>query len=278
MDVQRSDRGSPAAGTEQTPIVPWSAGVSRVPKAQYIPVILSIPAGPFRMGSAWGDPEATDDEKPQREPELEGYQIGRFPVTNAEYACFVLAGFHRPPDHWPNRWVPEGLENHPVVNVSWEDAEAYCEWISQITGRQYRLPTEEEWEKAARGGLPETRRYPWGDEWRSETCNTIELARRTTCSVHEFEQVNASPFGAVDMAGNVLEWTDSFYECYPGSPHASPDYGRVYRIVRGGSWQDSRSSARVSCRGRRKPDERHPDLGFRVALDAGPVAPQSGHS
>ncbi len=272
MNVRRIDAGIPAAGNERTPIVSWSTGASRVPKAQYIPVALNIPAGPFWIGNAPGDPEAGGDEKPQRELDLPGYQIGRFPVTNAEYACFVHASQYTPPDHWPNGWVPVGLEDHPVVNVSWEDVEVYCQWISQITGRQYRLPTEEEWEKAARGGLPETRRYPWGDEWRPGMCNTIELARGKTSPIHEFEQVNASPFGAVDMAGNVWEWTAGSYKCDPDRLDASPHYGHLDRVVRGGSWQNSRQSARISCRGQCKPDERHPYLGFRVALDAGPRA------
>jgi iron(II)-dependent oxidoreductase len=149
--------------------------------------------------------------------------------------------------------------------VNWEDAEAYCRWLSQITGKHYRLPTEQEWEKAARGGFPDTRRYPWGSEWQPGRCNTRELGRNGTTSVHEFEQTNRSPFGVVDMAGNVWEWTASWYEGYPDSLHKSVHYGRLCPVVRGGSWRNSRRGARVSCRGRCQLHKRCHYMGFRIA-------------
>ncbi len=236
-----------------------------------VPPTISIPAGPFWIGSSPDDPEAYEyeNEKPRRKLHLREYYIGCYPVTNAQHACFVLDTGHSPPEHWDKDKVPVGLEDHPVVNVSHEDAEAYCRWLSQVTGQHHRLPTEEEWEKAARGGVPEARRYPWGDGWQPGICNTRELGRDGTTSIHEFEQANRSPFGVVDMAGNVWEWTDSWYERYPGSLHIGPHYGPLYRVVRGGSWRNSQREARISCRGRYKPDVRRPYLGFRIASDVG---------
>jgi formylglycine-generating enzyme required for sulfatase activity len=232
------------------------------------PPIVHIPAGPFLMGSASDDPDAHDSEKPRAEFELRGYHIGRYPITNAQYARFIQDTRHRVPKHWNERKCPTGLEDHPVVNVSYEDAESYCRWLRQMTSKHCRLPTEQEWEKAARGGLPESRRYPWGDNWQIGLSNTCDLDRNGTTSVHEFETINRSPFEIVDMAGNVWEWTTSWYEQYQGSPHHSLHYGRVYRIVRGGSWQHSAWDARISCRGRYKPDVSRPYLGFRILFEA----------
>jgi formylglycine-generating enzyme required for sulfatase activity len=232
-----------------------------------VPSSIHIPAGLFWMGSPLEDAEAHGNEKPRRKLDLRGYRISRYPVTNAQYACFVRDTGYRVPEHWGEGIVPAGLEDHPVMNVSHDDAEAYCRWLSQATGQHYRLPTEEEWEKAARGGLPETRRYPWGDEWQPDLCNTQEMGWNGTTPVHEFERTNKSPFGVVDIAGNVWEWTASSYEEYSGSPHRSLQYGPCYRVVRGGSWQNSQREARISCRGRYKPDVRRPYLGFRIVSD-----------
>jgi formylglycine-generating enzyme required for sulfatase activity len=244
-----------------------------------VPVSIPIPAGPFWMGSSLEDAEAHDNEKPRRRLELQEYRIGRYPVTNAQYACFLAANSNYPvpymdketarPYNWDHqaRTYPEGKADHPVVLVSWEDADAYCRWLSRVTGQHYRLPTEEEWEKAARGGFPGAYCYPWGDVWQPGCCNTKELGRNETTSVREFEQVNQSPFGVADMAGNVLEWTASWYEPYAGSPYPSVHYGRLRRVVRGGSWLHLHSAARISCRGRYEPSMRRPYLGFRIAVD-----------
>jgi len=244
-----------------------------------VPATILIPAGPFRMGSSKNS-EAYDNEKPCHEVELQGYRIGHYPVTNAQYARFLADNPNHPVPYadeararsynWDpqSRTYPEGKADHPVVLVSWHDAEAYCDWLSQVIRHHYRLPTEEEWEKAARGGFPDRRRYPWGDEWQPGYCNVQELGRNGTTSVHEFEQINRSPFGVVDMAGNVWEWTASRYEPYPGSPHEGPHYGQSRRVVRGGSWRSDPQGVRISCRGRYEPDARRPYLGFRVALDA----------
>ncbi|MBN1815387.1 MAG: SUMF1/EgtB/PvdO family nonheme iron enzyme [Anaerolineae bacterium] len=243
-------------------------GQTPPPKSALIPVTIPIPAGPFWMGSASDDTEAHDNEKPRRKLDLPEYQIGRYPVTNVQYACFISNTGHNPPRHWDGGHVPASLADHPVVNVSFEDAEGYCRWLSEMAGQRYRLPTEEEWEKAARGGLPETRRYPWGDKWQPDSCNTREMGRNGTTPVREFEHVNRSPFEVIDLVGNVWEWTASWYERYPDSSHESVHYGRVYRVVRGGSWRSDCRDVHISCRGRYKPDDRRLYVGFRVALVA----------
>jgi len=243
-----------------------------------VPATVLIPAGPCWIGSSLDDTDAHANEKPRYQVNLPAYEIGRYPVTNAQYACFLADNPHYPVpcsdkardrlyDWGPQaRIYPEGRADHPVVLVSWEDATAYCDWLSQITGKHCRLPTEEEWETAARGGLPETHLYPWGNDWEPGFCNTKELGENGTTSVHEFESKNKNPYGVIDMAGNVWEWTSSWYEPYPGSLYRSERCGQIYRVVRGGSWENSWKRARISCRGRYEPEVRRPCLGFRVAL------------
>jgi formylglycine-generating enzyme required for sulfatase activity len=244
-----------------------------------VPATICIPAGPFWMGSLLDDPDAHENETPRREVNLPAYEIGRYPVTNAQYAHFLADNPDYPvpysneerahPYNWDSqaRIYPAEKADHPVVLVSWEDAMAYCHWLTGVTGRSYCLPTEEEWEKAARGNFPEVRRYPWGDEWQPGLCNTRELRRDSTTSVREFERAYWNPFGVVDMAGNVWEWTVSWYEPYPGSFYKSEHCGQIYRVVRGGSWENSCQRARISCRARYEPNVRRPYLGFRIASD-----------
>jgi formylglycine-generating enzyme required for sulfatase activity len=244
-----------------------------------VPATICIPAGPFWIGSLLDDPDAHENETPRRRVNLPAYEIGRYPVTNAQYARFLADNPDYPvpysneerahPYNWDSeaRSCPEDKADHPVVLVSWEDAVAYCQWLSDVTSQHYRLPTEQEWEKAARGGLPETRRYPWGDECQSGWCNMQELGRNGTTSVYEFERTNHSPFGVVDMAGNVWEWTASWYKPYPGSLYEILHHRNPRRVVRGGAWQSHRQETRISCRGRYKPDTLRPYLGFRAAVD-----------
>ena len=114
-----------------------------------------VSPGPFLMGSdRQKDPQARDDELPQHEVTLPGYWIGRYPVTNAQYLFFVEATRHQAPKYWKGNHLPRGFESHPVVCVNWHDALTYCRWLSEKTGIPVRLPSEAEWEKAARGGLP----------------------------------------------------------------------------------------------------------------------------
>jgi len=225
-----------------------------------------VPAGDFWMGSDRNDREAHENEKPQHRVTLPAYEIGKYPVTNARYWVFVRATGHPTPAHWSDGQVPSDKENHPVVNVSLDDARAFCRWLTKTTGQLYRLPTEAEWEKAARGACPDRRRYPWGDEWMDGAVNTKEAGYDDTTPVDAFAEKNRSPLRVVDMVGNVQEWTNSQYKPYPGSTHETMVSGTRY-VVRGGCYTLPRDCARVSWRGRYTPDTVRPYLGFRVAVE-----------
>jgi formylglycine-generating enzyme required for sulfatase activity len=227
-----------------------------------------VPAGDFWMGSGDYDHEAYDNERPVHRVFLPAYEIGKYPVTNAQYWAFVQDNKRSAPAHWQDGEIPSGKENHPVVNVSLEDARAFCNWLTKTTGQLYRLPTEGEWEKVARGPFPDRRRYPWGGEWLDGAANTQEAGYNDTTPVDAFEQRNKSPFGAVDMAGNVMEWTSSEWKAYPGSTHDSMVVSVCY-VVRGGSHTLPCNYARVSQRGRYPPSTARPYLGFRVVLEIG---------
>jgi len=220
-----------------------------------------VPAGEFLMGSdTWKDPNAEGDELPQHRLRLGEYWIGKYPVTNAQYKVFVDATGHPPPGHWEGGKIPAGKENHPVVNVSWHDAAAFCAWAG------LRLPTEAEWEKAARGA--DGRIYPWGDKWDARKANTSEGGRGGTTPVGAYP-AGASPYGALDMAGNVWEWVADWYGegYYSQSPRENPlgPASGTYRVVRGGSWVLDLRDVRAAYRYRNHPDARLDNFGFRCA-------------
>jgi formylglycine-generating enzyme required for sulfatase activity len=236
------------------------------PERPIEPELVLIPAGEFLMGS---DPEkdkdARDNEQPQHKLYLPDYTMAKTPVTNAQYAAFVKAAGHEPPEHWKGGKPPQGKEDHPVVNVTWYDAMAYCKWLAEATGKPYRLPSEAEWEKAARG--TDGRIYPWGNEWDAKRCNTGEGGKVDTTPVGSYPQ-GASPYGLLDMAGNVWELTLSLHRPYP----YQSDDGREdlsaqgSRVLRGGSWYYSRGYARVSYRNLSVPGHFFSDVGFRVVV------------
>jgi formylglycine-generating enzyme required for sulfatase activity len=196
--------------------------------------MVCVPAGTFRFGESG------------EERDLPEFWIGRAPVTNAEYARFAAATGYEPPGHWERQAPPEGIAAHPVTHVSWSDAVAYAEWLGR------RLPTEEEWEKAARGS--DGRAYPWG-AWVEGRCNTKEVGAGTTTPVGQYSPDGDSPYGCVDMAGNVFEWTAS-------------TEGK-YQVLRGGSFNHGREMAGCVFRIRHKPSYRYRNLGFRGASGAG---------
>jgi len=191
-----------------------------------------IPAGEFLMG---------EDKKPVS---VEAFYIDRYPVTNAEYKRFMDATRHSPPQHWRRGTYPEGKADHPVVHVRWSDAAAYAEWAGK------RLPTEAEWEKAARG--TDGREYPWGNEFDKDKCNTNESGIWDTTPVGKYSPAGDSPYGVGDMAGNVWEWTAD------GS-------GLAAMPLRGGSWLDGRREARCASRRKHIPQRRNEFIGFRCA-------------
>ncbi len=199
--------------------------------------MLLVPAGEFLMGEG-------DDAHPV---DIAAFALARYPITNAAYQPFIAATGYPPPLDWREGRFLEMLGDHPVVNVSWYDALAYCGWLSAVTGQPYRLPTEAEWEKAARGASART--YPWGDEFDKTRCNTWEAGMGRTVSVDVFP-AGASPYGVMDLVGNVWEWCSSLHTDYP----YRTDDGREdltaagWRALRGGSWLDYEWGARAARR------------------------------
>jgi formylglycine-generating enzyme required for sulfatase activity len=218
--------------------------------------MVAIPSGEFVMGSGQGD------EEPAHTVVVDAFEIDIFEVTNAQFAQFVEeTGYQtdaeksNDPSPW-SAYYQDGKEGYPVVKVSWNDAKAYCEW----TGR--RLPTEAEWEKAARG--TDERIYPWGNEWDVAKVNGKESGFRGPVTVGSFPEGD-SPFGLKDTAGNVWEWTDSWYQGYPQTTFNSNYFGETYKVLRGGGWFSEQEQVRTTKRNANSPDAANDDIGFRCA-------------
>jgi formylglycine-generating enzyme required for sulfatase activity len=262
------------------PIQPWE------------PETVLIPAGPFLLGTGQGTGAPTW-ELPQQLLRLPGYRIGKYPVTNAQYLAFARERriAVAAETGWPlasvGREPPPGREHHPVVGITWDDAVAYCRWLREKTGRRYRLPTETEWEKAARGAelSPEqTRLYPWGNCFEASRCNCAEDRRRDTSPVGSYSPQGDSPYGCADMAGNVWEWTSTRWGAERSRPQYATPYNpedgrenpepdqpfREYRVMRGGSYQDSAERVTCTVRGRDAANKNHARRGFRIVMDVGP--------
>jgi formylglycine-generating enzyme required for sulfatase activity len=253
--------------------------------------------------------QVLDREGPQCRVHVPTFHMSKYPVTNAQFRRFIEGGGYENEAYWS----PEGLAwlrrtaeeekdlpdyrqragraepgywrdarfnrpNAPVVGVTWYEAEAYCRWLSITEGRDYGLPTEAMWEKAARGGLEipfgtpgdvslgdnpnPQRRYPWGDDWNPERANTGEddIRQPTAAGVYP---LGASPYGAQDMIGNIWEWCADPFGPYR-DPHEPPQTGD-FRLLRGGAWHHSQWRTRCAYRGRNSPDYWHSNVGFRVA-------------
>lgn len=223
-----------------------------------------IPAGSFLMGSN----DRLPDEGPEHTVTLPAYWIDKYEVTNRQYKVFNDALSRRSPEHFSNRQYPEGKADHPVTFVSWDDANAYCHWAG------LRLPTEQEWEKAARG--VDGRMFPWGNIFEVERANTPQRwankgEQGDTLPVGSFEK-GKSPYGLHDMSGNVWEWVASWYQPHPGNNSASESYGERYRILKGGSWWDCSFyrcgiSAPVFNRSFFSAKVKNASFGFRCAKD-----------
>jgi formylglycine-generating enzyme required for sulfatase activity len=213
--------------------------------------LVEIPTGPFLMGD-----DSDPDARPQREVTLPSFKIGKYPVTNAQYLCFLETTGRR----WrsDNGRRPERA-NCPATSVSYHSAKDYCAWLTDVwrtedritTAEAVRLPTEAEWEKAARG--TDGRSWPWGDEWIEGNCNTAELGLGTACAVGIFPD-GASPYGCLDMAGQVWEWTTGSWGM------------GTLRAVRGGSFHHQRGHALCASRNRDHPDYGVRYNGFRVVV------------
>ena len=241
--------------------------------------LVDVPAGEVLLGN---DPAPSGGPAPAAEAPLhtvvvEATQLAATPVTNEEYRVFIRETGHPAPPHWPGGDMPEARARHPVTYVDWFDATAYCRWAGA------RLPTESEWEKGARG--TDARLYPWGaDEPRvaDVVVNQPTLLARAnvgawakrggTTPVGSYPE-GASPYGLLDMAGNVWEWVSSAFEPYPydaADGREDPETGAP-RVLRGGSYASpSLRLARCASRSRSAPGRRSPHIGFRIARDRAP--------
>jgi formylglycine-generating enzyme required for sulfatase activity len=251
---------------------------TELPREVFEPQLVRVPAGSFLMGSSEAqferavqaglDKDTAGRERPQDALELPAYQIGRYPVTNAEYQVFVKETGYRPPRDWDGENYPEEKSDHPVVNVTWHDAMTYCKWLSEKTGKAYTLPSEAEWEKATRGENGRT--YPWGEAFDPEKSNTEESGIGDTTPVGQYSPHGDSPYGCADMVGNVWEWTRSIYRDYP----YNSDDGREDlessddRVLRGGSWSSYQNYARGAARYGLFPVSWNYNVGFRVVVSS----------
>ncbi len=218
-----------------------------------------IPAGEFVMGSN----ERWEDESPEFITKTDTFLIDIYEVTNSDYKKFIDAIKSSPPIFWDEGKIPEGLENHPVTYVSWDEASTFCKWAGK------RLPTEAEWEKGARGELGQT--FPWGSKFDPSKSNSPESESQGTKPVGSYE-TGKSPYGLYNMSGNVWEWTSNWYQPHPGNSVPNPKYGKKNRVIKGGSWFDCLAygcgiSAPAYNRGAVVPTTRNNTIGFRCVKD-----------
>ena len=225
------------------------------------PRMVAIPEGWFLMGSDAGQ----ENEQPVHRVWVDAFELAECQVTNAEYAKFLAATKHRAPLHWEdaNFSHPE----QPVAAPSWFDAVAYCEWLSAATGRCYRLPTEAEWERAARAGA-EQKQFPWGDEPPEQLLN---YSARWKNGPEPVGQAERNAYGLCDIGANVHEWCADWFaaEYYRASPQRNPqgpEQGQR-RSSRGGSWRHQIKVSRCAARASIPPEFQYADYGFRIARD-----------
>jgi len=271
--------GRPQARLESTPPDTIDSALSQIHPAlqteENLTNMVLIPAGEFQMGSTHGD----RDEKPVHPVYLDAFYMDKHEVTVGEYKQFVQATSYRALSEVVSRSSP--TDRHPVVNVSWHDAMAYSQWAGK------RLPTEAEWEKAARGGLI-AQKYPWGNSIDSSKANYDKNAKSGTHAEQAtpIGKYPANGYGLYDMSGNVAEWCLDAYQktFYANSPRRNPVAGaesinqivdnfthiRERRVVRGGSWSFNAKSVRVANRLGEKPSLLSSDVGFRCVRDVLP--------
>jgi len=265
-----------------------------------LPTLIDIPAGAFPMGTPDGERSALSaryggtresyaEESPRHDAYVAFFRIARTPVTTALWQAYM----HDTGARMPGRGneLAAGRSDHPVADVSWDEAQQLCAWLRERTGLALRLPTEAEWEKAARGN--DGRVFPWGDTFDTARCNVRESGIGGTTPVEAYP-AGASPYGVLDMAGNVWEWTQSLQAPYPyrpddgrndvearvarrlprilerlvrQAPEHVPPALELRRVLRGGCWANPAGFARCACRLRLVPDRRTPFVGLRLACD-----------
>ncbi|MDD5308910.1 MAG: SUMF1/EgtB/PvdO family nonheme iron enzyme [Deltaproteobacteria bacterium] len=231
---------------------------------------VDVPAGDLVMGSDPG--EGSRDERPEHMVFVDTFKVDKYEVTNGRYAQCVKTGACTPPQPLSSRfrsayYGDPRFADYPVINVDWYQAAAFCRSIGG------RLPTEAEWEKSARGGAPSERVYPWGDE--RPDCSKANFGGLAGC-IGDTDRVGrrpagASPYGALDLAGNVWEWVSDWYDSryYAVSPRDNPEgpeWGS-FKVIRGGCFEQGPDNLRASCRANTLPTSRSPNIGFRCAWD-----------
>jgi formylglycine-generating enzyme required for sulfatase activity len=275
------------------------------PKSTASITVKYVPAGAFLRGSDTGTLPFEDDETPQREIYLDAFWIHHTEVTNAQYKRFVDASGYDEPRHWsedgwdwrqganpgdeswgrslrtwPRDWqdglFSVGRADHPVVGINWYEADAYCHWLAEDTGSPYHLPTEAEWEKAARG--VDGRIYPWGNDWDPAHANCALGGPSQIVPVGQYSPSGDSFYGVADMAGNVYEWVADWYDggYYEGSPDSNPPGPESssggawvnHRVMRGGSWRTTPEFTRTPQRHSMVASYASDDVGFRCAYSA----------
>lgn len=206
--------------------------------------MILVPAGEFIMGTDNSAP----DERPARKINLDSFYIDRFEVTNQAFK-----------EVFPAHKYTAGQDNFPALGISWTEAGRYCDAVGK------RLPTEAEWEKAARGTSGQE--YPWGEVFEPSMANTLESGLGKATRVGNY-YASASPYNGMDMAGNAYEWTSNWYEAYPGNTDVTKDYGQIFRVLRGGSFLGEKFEARCAARHFDRVDSKRRDYGCRCAMTA----------
>jgi formylglycine-generating enzyme required for sulfatase activity len=243
------------------PTSPAPSGLDTEPPKEPPSVLrdmIRVEEGDYSIGSHPGQSPFAN-ELPKHQVHLDSYYIDKHEVTNEDYKRFCDATGHAYPEYFSGKEIPPGAARKPVAMVTWMDADAYARWAGK------RLPTEFEWEAAAAGASGKT--WPWGSLWASGEANTRERGRDDSAEVGS-HPLDMSEFGIFDMAGNVSEWTQNWYQPYPGNKRKEKEYGEQFKVLRGGSSKTSRDFARSQFRARLPNSFRSIDLGFRCALSA----------
>jgi formylglycine-generating enzyme required for sulfatase activity len=290
---------APLASPLWVPRLPFVRTLAQLAPNRALPAAIAgmpfchVPAGNFLMGSSAADKDAHDDEKPQHIVYLSAYEIGQCPVTVAQFRAFVEARRYKTEAEtggggwiWNNkdRWNKVSSANwqqpygngsdvryksdHPVTQVSWNDALAFCNWLGSMVGLHIQLPTEAQWEKAARGD--DGWLWPWGNVFEKTKCNTYEGGKNDTTPVGAYGAFGK--YGLMDAAGNVWNWCADGFDAavyknrarsVVSDPYLAPTADQM-RVLRGGSWSNVHQDARAACRDRDSPDVRSSYCGFRV--------------
>jgi formylglycine-generating enzyme required for sulfatase activity len=252
----------PPAAQEPAPEPPQS-GIRDKKGNSIEPEVILVPAGTFMMGNDGSE----SNEKPVHEVTMHAYYIGKYEITNRQYKAFIELTGLKSPTTWEDGNFPEQVADHPVTGIAWEDAYAYCDWLSDFSKKKYRLPTEAEWERAARGGLAGMK-FPWGNDINKLRANYGKNYSEGTTPAGK---IKPNEFGICDMAGNAAEWvadwySDEYYGQSPKEDPKGPDSGSK-KVVRGGSWRDDPEDIRVSVRKDENPTSASEYIGFRVVRE-----------